>query len=180
MPAVCHRAVGKGKTRTQAAGASFFQGRRIWRNERKKIEEIRQNDGAEIEEPPRQEREDEEKARTRRSTGKLQGQEVNLVAGSNKEIGLSSTEIVQVLRICYSVGRCGFPLGDKAKDDHFLFRGRRLGIEFPVLYHIGILGPIASWQPHLQMPSGFLRVPPAPHLISAKSAIPTLKRPWRR
>ena len=51
----------KEKTRTQAAGASFFQRRRIWKKEKKRAEELRRAKAAEIEELRRKERQDEEK-----------------------------------------------------------------------------------------------------------------------
>jgi len=49
------------KTRTQAAGASFFQRRRIWGAEWKSVRELRRAKAAEIAELRAKEREDEEK-----------------------------------------------------------------------------------------------------------------------
>jgi hypothetical protein len=51
----------KEKIRSQVAGASFFQRRKIWRDERKRIKELRAAKAAEIAELQRKEREDEAK-----------------------------------------------------------------------------------------------------------------------
>jgi hypothetical protein len=51
----------KTKTRTQAAGLSFFQRRKIWKEEKKRDEELRRAEAAEIRELRRKERQDEEK-----------------------------------------------------------------------------------------------------------------------
>jgi hypothetical protein len=48
------------KTKTQAPGLSFFQRRKIWREERKREEELRRAEATEIEELRRKERQDEE------------------------------------------------------------------------------------------------------------------------
>jgi hypothetical protein len=49
------------RAKAQAAGASFFQWLRIWRDERKRVKELRRAKAAEIEELRRNEREDENK-----------------------------------------------------------------------------------------------------------------------
>lgn len=51
----------KVKTRTLAAGLSFFERRRAWKEERKRVAEIRRARVAEIEDLRRKERQDEEK-----------------------------------------------------------------------------------------------------------------------
>ena len=51
----------KEKTGTQAAGVSFFQRRRIWKEEKKRVAELRRTKAAEIETLRRRERQEEEK-----------------------------------------------------------------------------------------------------------------------
>ena len=51
----------KEKTRAQAAGTSFFQRRKIWKEERKRVGELRSTKAAEIGELRRKEHEDENK-----------------------------------------------------------------------------------------------------------------------
>lgn len=51
----------KEKTRMQAAGVSFFQRRRIWKDEKKRVAELRRQKSSEIETLCRKERENEEK-----------------------------------------------------------------------------------------------------------------------
>jgi Ni/Co efflux regulator RcnB len=51
----------KEKTRTQVVGKSFFERRRIWKEERKRVSELRRAKASEISELRRKERQDEEK-----------------------------------------------------------------------------------------------------------------------
>lgn len=51
----------KEKTRMQVVGKSFFERRRIWKEERKTVSELRRAKGSEIGEQRRKERQDEEK-----------------------------------------------------------------------------------------------------------------------
>jgi hypothetical protein len=65
----------KEKTRNSASGSSFIQRLKIWRDERKRVAELRRQKVAEIEDLRRQERPHEEEVRAKPTDGGHDGKE---------------------------------------------------------------------------------------------------------
>ena len=67
------------RARKEAAGGSFFERRKVWKEEKQRVKELRDAKKAEIEALRRKERADEEKLGPGTLAGRLRGKEVGNV-----------------------------------------------------------------------------------------------------